>query len=123
MNDDIENMTKLYETHIEDGTVYVDADVGQVEVGPYQDLINRFGEEYEIEYSDWEKKRYDISFADEGMTINLRETVEAMTHSEAAVQWLREKSTEAEPDGFFDGGLRMALFTGFVNEALRNGPR
>jgi len=116
-------MTDRYETHIEDGTVYVDADVGRVEVGPYQDLINRFGEEYEIEYDDWEKERYDVSFADEGMTIQLRETVEAMTHSEDTVQWLRAKSMEAKPNGSFDGGLRMALFAGLVSEALDNGPR
>jgi hypothetical protein len=116
-------MADRYETHIEDGTVYVDADIGRVEVGPYQDLINRFGEEYEIEYSDWEKERYNVSFADEGMTIQLRETVEALTHSEDVVEWLREKPTEPKPDGFFDGGLRMALFAGFVSEALDNGPR
>ena len=116
-------MTKRYETHIEDGTVYVDADIGRVEVGSYEDLIKRFGEEYEIEYRDWEKERYDVSFADEGVTVKLRETVEAMTHSEDAVQWLREKSTEAKSDGFFDGGRRMALFAGFVSEALDNGPR
>jgi len=116
-------MSKRYETHIEDDTVYVDADIGRIEVGPYGDLINRFGEEYEIEYRDWEKERYDVSFADEGMTIQLREIVEAMTHSEDTVQWLREKSTEANPDGFFDGGQRMALFAGFVSEALDNGPR
>ena len=118
-----QTMTKRYETHVEDGTVYVDADIGRVEVGPYQDLIKRFGEEYEIEYSDWEKERYDVSFADEGMTINLRETVEALTHSEGTVEWLREKPTEKKPDGYFDGGLRMALFSGFVSEALDNGPR
>jgi len=116
-------MTKRYETHIEDGTVYVDADIGRVEVGSYEDLIKRFGEEYEIEYRDWEKERYDVSFADEGMTVKLRQTVEAMTHSEDAVQWLREKSTEAQHNGFFDGGRRMALFAGFVSEALDNGPR
>jgi hypothetical protein len=117
------NVTERYETHIEDGIVYVDADIGRVEVGPFQDLINRFGEQYEIEYRDWEKERYDVSFADEGMTIDLRETVKAMTHSEDTVQWLREKSTEAKPDSFFDGGRRMALFSGFVSEALDNGPR
>ena len=91
-------MTKRYETHIEDGTVYVEADIGRVKVGPYRDLINRFDED------------------------NLRETVEVMTHSERAVEWMQEKSTEPEPDGFFDGGLRMALFAGFVSEAVENGP-
>jgi len=116
-------MAQRYETRIEDGTVYVDADIGRVEVGPYRDLIDRFGEEHEIEYRDWEKQRYDVSFADEGMTIQLRETVEAMTHSADVVEWLREKPTKAQPDGFFDGGRRMALFAGFVSEALDNGPR
>lgn len=116
-------MTKRYETHIEDGTVYVDADVGRLKVGPYQDLINRFGEEYEIQYREWEKERYDVSFADEGMTIDLRETVEAMTHSEEAVQWLKEKSTKPSDSGFFEGGRRMALFSGFVSDSLRNGPQ
>ena len=116
-------MTKRYETHIEDGTVYVEADIGRVKVGPYRDLINRFDEEYGIEYSDSEKERYNVSCADEGIMVNLRETVEAMTHSERTVEWMQEKPTEPEPDGFFDGGRRMALFTGFVSEALDNGPR
>jgi len=116
-------MTKRYETHIEDGTIYVDADIGRVRVGPYQDLIDFFGEEYEIEYRERDKERYDVSFADEGLSIELREAVENMTHCEDVVEWLQEKPTEPEPDGTFEGGLRMALFSGFVRDALRNGPR
>jgi len=116
-------MAERYETHVEDGTVYVDADIGRVEVGPYHDLLDHFGEEYQIEYRDWEKERYNVSFADEGMTIDVRETVEAMTHSGEVVEWLREKPTEPNPDAYFNGGRRMALFAGFVSDALDNGPR
>jgi len=116
-------MPQRYGTEIEDGTVYVEADVGRLEVGPYQDLVDYFGEDHEIEYRDWEKQRYDVSFADEGMKVPLRETVENMTHRQEVVEWLREKPTEAHPDGCFDGGLRMALFSGFVRDSLRNGPQ
>lgn len=116
-------MTDRYETVVDDGTVFVDADIGRVEVGPFQDLIDFFGENPEVSYSDLTKQRYDISTADEGMVMDLQHTVESMTHSEDVVEWLREKSTESSPDGIFDGGNRMALFSGFVSYAIDNGPR
>ena len=117
-----------YETFIEDGTVYVEADVGNVEVGPVSDIIKKFGEEYEIEYDEWEKQRYDVSFADEGLRMDVKDTLESMTHDKRAVEWLAEKPLDLEEaydnaeDSFFSTG-RMALFCGFLAEALHNGPR
>lgn len=113
--------TQRYDTSIEDGTIYVEADLGRVEIGPVSDIIQRFGDTYVIEYDDWEKERYDVSFADEGIEMDVRQTIESMTHSERIVKLLKEKPLNHD-ESTFDGSLRMAMFFGMVNDALQNGP-
>jgi len=111
-----------YPCFVEDWTVYVAADVGRVEVGPLADVLDHFGAEYEIEYEDWEKDRYDAAFADEGMVLDVRETLEEMTLNEEMVNFLKDKPLEpTSEDSYFRSG-RMALFCGFLNYDLDHGP-
>jgi len=86
-------------------------------------VLDLFGEEYVVEYGDWEKERYDVSFSDEGIRMPVRETLEAMTHDETCVEWLASKPLNIDDpeDGAFSTG-RMALFAGFLRDSLRNGP-
>jgi len=117
-----------YETLVEDKTIYVEADVGRVEVGPLSDVLDFFGEEYVVEYGDWEKERYDVSFSDEGTRMPVQETIEAMSHDKTCIEWLASKPLAVEDayddpeDATFSTG-RMALFCGFLRDSLEHGPR
>jgi len=115
-------MTDRYPCTVDDATIYVEADMGRVEIGPYSDVLAHFGEEYEISYRDWEKNRYDVSFADEGMTIGVRDALEAMTLNSDMVEWLKEKPLEPTSADSYFSTSRMALFCGFLSYDLDHGP-
>jgi hypothetical protein len=51
-----------------------------------------------------------------------------MTHDATCVEWLKSKPLDlsaayAEPDDALFSTGRMALFTGFLQDSLQNGPR
>jgi len=112
-----------YGTQIENGIVYVDADVGRVEIGPISDIVEMYDETHEKTYDDWEKERYggDLDMSDEGLETPVRNTVENMTHSKMIVQSLKSKALEPNDDS--DSGItrRMMLFIGMVGEVLDEG--
>lgn len=117
-------MTDRYGTEIEDGTIYVEADVGRIEIGPVETAIDFHGETYTKTYSEWEKDHYadEITFEDEGMQIDVRATIEAMTHDQQFMEWLADTPNDNElenEDRTYSS--RMALFLGALGENLRNG--
>jgi hypothetical protein len=114
-------MQHRYRTIIEDGIIYVEADVGRIEIGPLDDLINKMGVTYEVSYWEEAKERYDVSFADEGLEIDVAETVGAMTHTQSNIESLKQQPLDDDSsDGF--SSRRMALFSGYVGYALDHGP-
>lgn len=118
-------MCARYQTIIEDGTIYVEVDVGRLEIGPLSDVLDHFGETHTKEYSEFEKQRYggEISFADEGMETDVRRTIENMTHSAAFVSLLQSRPLEESEGGNTGMTRRMLVFLGGLGENLDNGVR
>lgn len=94
-----------YETAIEDGTIYVEADVGRIEIGDLETVLAVVGgPAWTIEYSDWEKEYYDdLDTSDEGLTIDVVDTINAMTMDEGFVEALKAQprqtpAVEADSD-------------------------
>lgn len=114
-------MQHRYRTIIEDGIIYVEADVGRIEIGPLDDLLDKVGTTYEISYREGEKDRYDISFADEGLEIDVAETVGAMAHTQSNVESLKQQPLDGDSSEGFSS-RRIALFSGYVSYALDHGP-
>lgn len=114
-------MQHRYRTIIQDGIIYVEADVGRVEIGPLDDLIDKMGATYEISYRKEVKERYDISFADEGLEIDVAETVSAMTHTRSDIESLKQQPLDDDSSEAFSS-RRMAMFSGYVSYALDHGP-
>lgn len=113
-----------YQTIIKDETIYIDVDVGELEIGPIEDLVEFHGETHTVEYNDWEKERYsEDNFADEGLQTPVREAVEQMTHSRGVVDYLKSKPLEESDDGNTGITRRMLCFAGMVRENLDNGIR
>ncbi|MFB6150088.1 MAG: hypothetical protein ABEJ48_10530 [Halobacteriales archaeon] len=85
-----------YETAIENSTIYVEADVGRIEVGDLETVLAVVGgPAWTIEYSDWEKEYYDdLDTSDEGLTIDVVDTINAMTMDDAFVEALKAQPRE-----------------------------
>ncbi|MFT4880789.1 MAG: hypothetical protein ACI9HI_000786, partial [Salinirussus sp.] len=79
-----------YETAVEDGTVYVGTDDGALEVGAVDDAIQVVGgPSWTIRYSAEEKERHPgMDTSDEGLTVDVVDMMQAMTHSERFVETL-----------------------------------
>lgn len=108
-------------TEIRDGWVYVRTPEGPVEVGPVEaalDLIG--GPAWTIEYSEWHRRRYpDLNTADEGLTVDVVDMINAMTHDRAFVESLR--ALPANPQGEDDVSPRLGLFVGHLLGNLQTG--
>ncbi len=110
-----------YETVVEGGTVYVESDDGAVEVGPLDEVIEGVGgPAWTISYTEAEKRRYPESVtADEGLTVDVADMLQTMTHGERFVATLA--ACPAEASGEADLSPRMGLFVGKLLENLENG--
>ena len=111
-----------YGTIVEDDTVYVEADGGRIAVGELDTIIELVGgPAWTIEYDESEKRRYDLDTADEGLTVDVVDTIYAMTFGEAFVETLR-----TQPGSTDDGEVvppRLGLFVGRLLENLEYGVR
>ncbi|WP_299263825.1 hypothetical protein [Halorientalis sp.] len=116
---------RRHETTVEDGTVYVETDDGQLEVGALDRIVDAVGgHAWTIEYSDWEREYYDdLDTSDEGMIVDVVDMTEAMTHGESFVEMLRTHPSEPAATTTERSALspRMGLFVGKLLENLESG--
>ncbi|QGN06857.1 hypothetical protein Hrd1104_05825 [Halorhabdus sp. CBA1104] len=112
-----------YETIVEDGTVYVASDADRLEIGTVQDVLAVVGgPSWTIRYTDEEKTRHpELDTADEGLTVDVVDMMQAMTHGEQFVTALAAQP--ADPPGGDPDAIapRLGLFAGKLLENLDSG--
>ncbi len=110
-----------YNTHVEDGTVYVGTDDGLLEVGDVETVLDVVGgPSWRISYSSEEKQRHPgIDTSDEGLVVDVVDMMQAMTHSERFVETLAAQP--ADPQDEDEVSPRLGLFVGKLLENLEGG--
>ena len=110
-----------FETHVEDGTIYVGTPDGPLEVGALDDALDVVGgPAWTISYSDEAKERHPgMDTSDEGLVVDVADMMQAMTHSERFVETL--SAQPAEPTAEDDISPRLGLFVGKLLENLESG--
>lgn len=112
-----------YQTEVKNGVVAVYSDSDELEIGEVETILDIIGgPSWTIRYSDWEKQQYpDLDMSDEGLTIDIIDTIHAMTFDESFVKTLRAQPGEtSDPDAI---SPRMGLFIGRLVENLTYGVR
>jgi len=112
-----------YETRIEDGTVYVATPEDRLPVGDLETIVDLVGgPAWTITYSDREKQAHpELDTSDEGLTVDVVDTINAMTFGESFVETLAAQPAEpVEDDGV---SPRVGLFAGRLLENLEYGLR
>jgi len=118
-----------YETVVEDGTVFVHTGEGRLEVGDLQAILDLVGgPAWTISYTEREKERYPPHVtADEGLTVDVVDAINAMTFGDGFVDTLAAQPAEpvARAEGPDDGAVapRTGLFVGRLLENLEYGLR
>ncbi|MFB6200570.1 MAG: hypothetical protein ABEI98_01015 [Halorhabdus sp.] len=126
-----------YRTVVEGGTVYVestDADLDsggsdhvsgadRLEIGSLADILEvTGGHSWTITYTDDEKRRHPkMDTTDEGLTVDVVDMMQAMTHSDVFIETLA--TYPAEPPGDDPEAIapRLGLFAGTLLANLENG--
>jgi hypothetical protein len=110
-----------YDTFVEDGTIYVGTSDGPLEVGAVADALGVVGgPSWTITYSEEAKQRHpEMDTSDEGLTVDVVDMMQVMTHSERFVQTLAAQPTDAPDDE--DVSPRLGLFIGKLLENLESG--
>jgi hypothetical protein len=110
-----------YATIVEDGTIYVGTDEGRLTVGEVEAALEVVGgPSWTIQYSEEYKQRHPkTATADEGLTVDVVDMMQAMTHSERFVETLAAQP--AEPTDGDDVSPRLGLFVGKLLENLESG--
>lgn len=113
-----------YGTTVEGGTVYIEADIGRIAVGDVDDIIELVGgPAWEIRYDAETRARADVDTSDEGLLVDVVDTIHAMTVGPTFFRALKAQPGEspfAEPDAV---SPRLGLFVGRLLENLENGVR
>lgn len=110
-----------FRTVVEDGTVYVERE-DRLAVGTLAAIVGAVGgRAWTITYDDWEKERYlEMDTSDEGLTVDVVDMMQAMTHSERFVDTLRAHPLDT-PEGDDALAPRTGLFVGKLLENLEHG--
>jgi hypothetical protein len=110
-----------YDTHVEDGTIYVGTDGGRLAVGDVDTVLDIVGgPSWTISYSEEYASRHpDLDTSDEGLTVDVVDMLQAMTHSDRFVGTLA--ALPAEPTDGDDVSPRLGLFAGKLLENLESG--
>lgn len=114
-----------YPLTVEDGVVYVQADVGLIEVGDVRTIVDIVGgHAWTITYDDWEKRHHPgLDTSDEGLTVDVVDTIESMTLGEGFVKTLRSQPVQVLTDQPDVVPPRLGLFVGRLIENLEYGVR
>jgi hypothetical protein len=109
-----------YETVIEDGVIYVGTGDGRLEVGLVDDTIGAVGgPSWTITYSAEMTERHpEVDTSDEGLTVDVVDMINAMTHSERFIETLTAQPTDGTEG---DISPRLGLFVGKLLENLESG--
>lgn len=103
--------------------MYVSTPEGRLLVGDLDLVIDAVGgHAWTIEYSQWEREQYeDLDTSDAGLTVDVVDMMESMTHGDSFVETLR--AHPAEPPEDTEGALppRLGLFVGKLLENLETG--
>ena len=112
-----------YQTHVEDGTVFVGTDDGLLEVGEVAAVLDVVGgASWTITYSEEQRARHaDLDTSDEGLTVDVVDMMHAMTHSERFVETLAAQPADPQGDAEDDVSPRLGLFVGKLLENLESG--
>jgi len=110
-----------YGTHVENGTIYVGSPDGRITVGDVETALDVVGgPSWTISYSEEEKQRHPaMDTSDEGLTVDVVDMMQAMTHSDRFVETLA--AHPGEPDDCDDVSPRLGLFLGKLLENLESG--
>lgn len=113
--------TTRYETFVREGTVYVGAPDGPLEIGAVDDVVAAVGgPSWTITYSDAEKRRHPgMDTSDEGLTVDVVDVMHTMTFGERFVETMAAHPTETLAED--DLSPRMGLFVGKLLENLDGG--
>jgi hypothetical protein len=114
-----------YPLTVEESTVYIQADVGTIEVGDVSTIVEIVGgHAWTIEYDEWEKRNLQqLDTSDEGLTVDVVDTIENMTLGEEFVQTLRSQPLHVLTDQPDVVPPRLGLFVGRLVENLEHGVR
>ncbi|WP_248517462.1 hypothetical protein [Salinarchaeum laminariae] len=112
-----------YETVVEDGVVYVATGEERLAVGDLETIVDLVGgRAWTVEYSDREKQAHPkLNTADEGLTVDVVDTINAMTFGEPFVETLAAQPSDAA--GEEGVSPRLGLFVGRLLENLEYGLR
>jgi hypothetical protein len=110
-----------YGTYVEGGTIYVGTGDGRLAVGDVETALAVVGgPSWTIRYSEEQKRRHpDLHTSDEGLTVDVVDMMQAMTHSERFVETLAAQPSE--PTDGDDVSPRLGLFVGKLLENLESG--
>jgi len=110
-----------YNTFIQEGTIYVGSSDGPIAVGDLEAAIEAVGgPSWTITYSDELKERHpEMDTSDEGLTVDVADMINAMTHSEQFVEAIQAQPVETAAEG--DISPRLGLFVGKLLENLDSG--
>tara|TARA_A100001037_G_scaffold287461_1_gene296951 strand:+ start:11121 stop:11471 length:351 start_codon:yes stop_codon:yes gene_type:complete len=113
-----------YQATVEGEMVYIEADLGRIKVGPLSTMLEIIGgPSWTIIYDDIDRARVDLDTSDEGLTIDVRDTIEAMTFGGKFLMTLKSQP-EIVPGGSNDTvSPRLGLFMGRLIENLEYGVR
>lgn len=110
-----------YATVVEDGTIYVGMADGRLPVGSVETALEVVGgHSWTITYTQEERERYpEMDTSDEGLTVDVVDMMQAMTHSERFVETLAAHPAQASAGD--DISPRLGLFVGKLLENLDSG--
>jgi len=113
-----------YGTAVREGTVYVEADLGHVEVGDVEEIVELVGgPAWTITYDEETRARAEIDTSDEGLTVDVVDTLHAMTFGPTFVEALKAQPGESPFDDPSAVSPRVGLFVGRLLENLEYGVR
>ncbi|WP_459193869.1 hypothetical protein [Halosimplex sp. J119] len=119
--DGVDGTVTRYETTVEEGTVYVGAPDGPLEIGSLETVLDAVGgPSWTISYSTGEIERHpEMDTNDAGLTVDVVDMMHTMTFGERFVETMAAHPTETPEDG--DLSPRMGLFVGKLLDNLENG--
>ncbi len=108
-------------TFVDEGVIYVGTDDEPLEVGPLDDVLDVVGgHSWTISYSEETKQRHpSLDTSDEGLIIDVVDSIHAMTHSERFIETLAAQPTT--PPSADEISPRLGLFVGKLLENLETG--
>jgi len=82
---------EYYRTRIDEGTVYLETDDGELEIGELDDIIDVIGgETYTITYDKQQQTQSWLETSDDGeMSFDVRDTIEKVPHQQEVIEGLQ----------------------------------